>query len=112
MFQNVILKELCFAQYAALNMSITQSCHKCCKEATRTVPNVSTIDVLSGTVATTSGRSNENRTTSDKTGSSRLSFTAYRMRKEQERLSCSPKGPVGKKLKKAVSNNNRCTGKS
>ena len=81
-------------------------CHKCGKEATRTVPNVSTIDVLSGTVATTSGRSNENRTTSDKTGSSRLSFTAYRMRKEKERSACSPKGPVGKKLKKAVSNNN------
>ena len=58
------------------------------------------------TASSPAGQSSQNPTTSGTTGSSRLSFGAYRMKKEQERLSCSPKGSVGKKLKKTTSNNN------
>ena len=84
-------------------------CHKCGKEAARTVSNTSTIDVLAGNVSTASspaGQSSQNPTISGTTGSSRLSFGAYHMKKEQECLSCSPQGSVGKKLKKTTSNNN------
>ncbi len=76
-------------------------CHKCGKEAAQAVSNDSTSVVTTGT---STCQSNENRSTSDRSGSSRLSFSAYRMRKELERSSCSPKEPVGKKSKKATKN--------
>ena len=56
-------------------------CYKCGKEAARTVSNTSTIDILAGNVSTASspaGQSSQNPTTSGTTGSSRLSFGAYR----------------------------------
>ncbi|CAB4042621.1 Hypothetical predicted protein, partial [Paramuricea clavata] len=86
-------------------------CHKCGKKASQiAVPNDINDDtsVSTGSGTTTSAstsQSNEHRTTSDRSGSSRLSFSAYRMKKEQERSSCSPKGPMAKKSKKAASKN-------
>jgi hypothetical protein len=86
-------------------------CHKCGKKASQSaVPNGinddTSVSTGSGTSTSAStSQSNEHRTTYDRSGSARLSFSAYRMKKEQERSSCSPKGPMAKKSKKAASKN-------
>ena len=62
-------------------------CHECGKEAAQTGSNTSTVDILADNVSTASspaGQSSQNPTTSGTTGSSRLSFGAYRMKREQE----------------------------